>query len=96
MDVALAPAAVVGHDRVRQDLRAFEQALAASPELSIVLASPGISRPRKRAVIGRLVESLGLSGISSDFRGLLASDNPRARFVVEVFATASPATPARQ
>src|SRR4029077_14141772 len=67
VDVALAPAAVVGHDRVRQDLRAFEQALAASPELSIVLASPGISRPRKRAVIGRLVESLGLSGISRNF-----------------------------
>jgi acetate kinase len=28
---------------------------------------------------------LGLSGISSDFRDLLASDNPRARFAVEVF-----------
>ena len=28
---------------------------------------------------------LGLSGISSDFRELLASDNPRARFGVEVF-----------
>jgi acetate kinase len=29
---------------------------------------------------------LGLSGISSDFRALLASDNPRARFAVEVFS----------
>jgi len=28
---------------------------------------------------------LGLSGISSDFRELLASDNPRARFAVKVF-----------
>ena len=28
---------------------------------------------------------LGLSGISSDFRELLASDNPRARFAVGVF-----------
>jgi acetate kinase len=28
---------------------------------------------------------LGLSGISSDFRELLASDNPRARFAVELF-----------
>jgi acetate kinase len=34
---------------------------------------------------------LGLSGISSDFRELLASDNPRARFAVEVFAIALPA-----
>ena len=67
VDVALAPTAAVGHDRVREDLRSFEQALAGSPELSIVLASPGISRPRKRAVIGRLVESLGLSGIVRNF-----------------------------
>jgi acetate kinase len=28
---------------------------------------------------------LGLSGVSSDFRELLASDNPRARFAIEVF-----------
>ena len=28
---------------------------------------------------------LGLSGISSDFRALLASDDPRARFAIEVF-----------
>jgi len=28
---------------------------------------------------------LGLSGVSSDFRELLDSDNPRARFAVEVF-----------
>jgi acetate kinase len=28
---------------------------------------------------------LGLSGVSSDFRELLASDQPRARFAVEVF-----------
>ena len=28
---------------------------------------------------------LGLSGVSSDFRELLASDEPRARFAIEVF-----------
>lgn len=67
MDVALAPTAAVGPDRVREDLRSFEQALAASPALSIVLASPGISRPRKRAVVGRLAQSLGLSGVSRNF-----------------------------
>jgi F-type H+-transporting ATPase subunit delta len=67
VDVALAPNAVIGPDRVREDLRSFEQALAASPELEIVLASPGISRPRKRAVIGRFAQSLGLSGVSRNF-----------------------------
>src|SRR6202030_733829 len=67
VDVARPPDAPVGPDRVREDLRGFEQALAASPELSIVLESPGISRPRKRAVIGRLVESLALSKVSRNF-----------------------------
>jgi F-type H+-transporting ATPase subunit delta len=87
VDVALAPTAAVGHDRVRQDLRAFEQALAASPELSIVLASPGISRPRKRAVIGRLVESLGLSGISRNFLFVLVDHRRTADLsaIIEVF-----------
>src|ERR1700730_5858633 len=67
VDVALAPTAAIGPDRVREDLRSFAQALAGSPELSIVLASPGISRPRKRAVIGRLVESLALSSGGANF-----------------------------
>jgi F-type H+-transporting ATPase subunit delta len=64
VDVVLAPNAGINPERVREELRTFEQALTASPELSIVLASPGISRPRKRAVIGRLVESIGLSRVS--------------------------------
>jgi ATP synthase F1 delta subunit len=70
-DVVLAPNAAIGPDRVRDDLRSFEQALAASPELSTVLASPGISRPRKRAVVDRLVQSLGLSGIARNFLRVL-------------------------
>jgi F-type H+-transporting ATPase subunit delta len=67
VDVVLAPNAAIGPDRVRDDLRSFEQTLAASPELSTVLASPGISRPRKRAVVDRLVQSLGLSGVARNF-----------------------------
>src|ERR1700680_2635339 len=87
VDVALGPNAAVGHDRVRQDLRAFEQALAASPELSIVLASPGISRPRKRAVIGRLADSLGLSGISRNFLFVLVDHRRTADLsaIIDVF-----------
>jgi len=67
VDVVLAPSAAADPDRVRQDLRDFEQALAASSELSLALESPSISRPRKRAVISRLARSLGLSNVSTNF-----------------------------
>jgi F-type H+-transporting ATPase subunit delta len=87
VDVALAPNAAVGPDRVREDLRSFEQALAASAELSIVLASPGISRPRKRAVIGRLVESLGVSRIVRNFLFVLVDHRRTANLsgIIDAF-----------
>ena len=37
------------------------------------------------ALLYRKSGMLGLLGVSSDFRGLLASDQPRARFAIEVF-----------
>src|SRR5215471_15203795 len=67
VDVVLAPNATIGPDRVRDDLRSFEKALATSPELSIVLSSPGVSRTRKRAVVGRLAQSLDLSARAKNF-----------------------------
>jgi F-type H+-transporting ATPase subunit delta len=67
VDVVLAPASQAPPDRVRQDLRSFEEALAASTELSIALASPAVTRSRKRAVIGRLTQSLGISGVAKNF-----------------------------
>jgi F-type H+-transporting ATPase subunit delta len=87
VDVALAPTATIGPDRVREDLRGFEQALAASPELSIVLASPGISRPRKRAVVGRLVQSLGLSSVARNFLFVLVDHRRTANLsgIIDVF-----------
>ena len=67
MDVVLAPASQIEPDRVREDLRAFERALAASIELSNALGSPAITRPRKRAVIARLGQSLGIGGVVKNF-----------------------------
>jgi F-type H+-transporting ATPase subunit delta len=63
----MAPSAAADPDRVREDLRGFEQALAASAELSLALESPSISRPRKRAVISRLARSLTLSNVATNF-----------------------------
>ena len=67
VDVVLAPTSRHEPDRVREDLASFERALADSPELTNALASPAITKPRKRAVIERLGQSLGVSGVAKNF-----------------------------
>lgn len=67
MDVVLAPGSLVEPDRVRQDLRSFEQALSSSPELQSALESPAVKRPRKRGVIARLAKALDLSNVARNF-----------------------------
>jgi F-type H+-transporting ATPase subunit delta len=68
-------------------LRSFEKALAGSPELQVALASPGISRPRKRAVIDRLVKSLELSGMVRNFLRVLVDHRRTADLsgIIEAF-----------
>jgi len=67
VDVVLAPNSTVQPDRVREDLQSFKEALSQSAELASALESPAVSRPRKRAVIARLGQSLGVSGIARNF-----------------------------
>jgi acetate kinase len=50
-----------------------------------LLQQKGMSAEALVDLLYRRSGMLGLSGISSDFRELLAGDNPRARFAVEVF-----------
>lgn len=66
VDVVAAPgkddaAAVVG------ELRAFETTLEGSPELLNALVSPAVPPSRKRAVVGRIAEGLGLGRIARNF-----------------------------
>src|ERR1700680_5138743 len=67
VDVVLGPKSRVEADRVRQDLRSFEQALGNSLELGNALASPAVKRPRKRSVITRLAKALDLSQVATNF-----------------------------
>ena len=67
MDVVLAPTSQLKPDRVREDLRSFELALAGSAELANALESPAVTRSRKRAVIARLGQPLGISGVAKNF-----------------------------
>jgi len=50
-----------------------------------LIQQKGMSAEQLVDLLYRRSGMLGLSGISSDFRELLASDDPRARFAVEVF-----------
>jgi acetate kinase len=50
-----------------------------------LIQQKGMSGEQLVDLLYRRSGMLGLSGISSDFRQLLASDNPRARFAVDVF-----------
>src|SRR5438552_3706647 len=85
VDVVLAPKSRVEADRVRQDLRTFEQALAGSAELETALASPAVKRARKRAVVERLVKALDLSITSRNFL-LVLIDHRRTGELTEVIA----------
>jgi len=51
-----------------------------------LLQQRGMSPDEVLELLYRRSGMLGLSGISSDFRELLVSDNPRARFAIEVFS----------
>jgi acetate kinase len=50
-----------------------------------LMREEGLDIAEVEALLYRQSGMLGLSGISSDFRDLLASDEPRARFALEVF-----------
>jgi F-type H+-transporting ATPase subunit delta len=85
VDVVLGPSSTTTPDRVRQDLQSFEQTLAGSTELASALESPSISRARKRAIISRLTQSLGISGVSKNFLLVLA-DHRRTAELAGVIA----------
>ncbi|WP_237214112.1 acetate/propionate family kinase [Falsiroseomonas oryziterrae] len=50
-----------------------------------LMTAEGMDAKAVEALLYRKSGMLGLSGVSSDFRDLLASDVPRARFAIEVF-----------
>ena len=50
-----------------RELRAFEAALRSSPELHNALTTPAVPGSRKRAVVGRIADHLGLSRIARNF-----------------------------
>jgi F-type H+-transporting ATPase subunit delta len=60
LDVIFAPGSQADPARVLKDLRAVEQVIAESAALRHALASPAVAPSRKRAVMRRLMQPMGL------------------------------------
>lgn len=77
VDVVTSASAGVDAKSVGGELRQFEAAVASEPSLGTILASPAVPVARKRVVIRRIAEALGLSRIVTNFL-LVLGDRRRA------------------
>ena len=66
-DVVTGSGSAVRPEVALEELRAIDAALASSPELRNALESPSVPASRKRAVIGRIADLLGLSRTVRNF-----------------------------
>jgi F-type H+-transporting ATPase subunit delta len=85
-DVLTAAASPVAPPKALEELRSFEAALAESQPLREALATPAVPVARKRAVVGRIAERLGLSGITRNFLFVLV-DHRRIGQLSEITQT---------
>jgi F-type H+-transporting ATPase subunit delta len=82
VDVLLGPnAGMQSTDAVAQ-LRSFEAAFSGTSALHTVLASPAVAKARKRAIVRRISEALGLSRIITNFL-LVLTDHGRVGALTE-------------
>lgn len=66
-DVVTAPGAVLSPQQALAELGSFEAALEESRELREALVTPAVPHGRKKAVIGRIVDVLGISRVPRNF-----------------------------
>ena len=64
-------------------LRAFRDLQRESPELTLILTSPAVTAPRKRAAVARLADQLGFSRILKNFLYVLI-DHRRTAMLGEI------------
>src|SRR5205085_10314203 len=67
VDAVMSPGSGLKPADALAQLRSMEQLLAGSPELRAALVTPAIPTSRKRAVIGKLADSLGSARIIRNF-----------------------------
>ncbi len=82
-DVVTASSSAVSPQDALTQIRAFDALAQESQQLRIALDSPAVSQSRKRAVIARFVQDLGLSAIIRNFLFVL-SDHRRLAALHEI------------
>ncbi len=82
-DLVFDPSAGLDAQTVAGQLELFEEVLRASPDLRIALLSPAIAPPRKRAVVARLAERLGMARLVRNFLYVLI-DHRRTPLLGEI------------
>jgi F-type H+-transporting ATPase subunit delta len=66
-DLVLEPGSTADPQAVAAEIESFERTLEAWPDLKLALESPTVPAARKRAVVGRLADSLPLSSLVRRF-----------------------------
>jgi F-type H+-transporting ATPase subunit delta len=82
VDVATDPKSKVDPHQALRELRSFEEVLHSSAELRNALTSPSVPPARKRAVVGRIGERLGVSRVARNFLFVL-TDHRRIAILPE-------------
>ncbi|HTT65674.1 MAG TPA: ATP synthase F1 subunit delta [Bryobacteraceae bacterium] len=83
VDVATAPKSPVDPHQLLMELRGFAEVLAGSAELRTALTSPSVPPARKRAVVGAIGATLGVSRLARNFLFVL-TDHRRLTMLTEV------------
>lgn len=83
VDVVVSSDAGLDPKRVVSQLQSFEAAVHSAPELRTILASPAVPAARKRSVIRRVAESLGIERLVLNFL-LVITDHRRAGALSEM------------
>jgi F-type H+-transporting ATPase subunit delta len=82
-DVVTAGSALISPQQAVAELRSFGSALETSPELREALATPAVPSSRKKAVIGRIADVLGISRVARNFLFVLV-DHRRIASLAEI------------
>jgi len=84
-DAVLSPGSGAEPAAISAELHSFVTIVGSAPELNHILLSPAVANSRKRAVVGRLGESISLTRLVRNFLYVLI-DRRRANLLPEVAA----------
>lgn len=67
VEILFSPEAPLSPEQAISELRSFDDMVASAGDLKHILNSPAVTRPRKRGVIGKIAEQVGMSATVRNF-----------------------------